>query len=61
MKKETILGIDLGGTKTEIAAFDASGAELLRRREPTPADDYAATLSLIAKLVADAAAFLLMV
>lgn len=48
------IGIDLGGTKTEIAVFDASGAELLRRREPTPAQDYAATLALIAKLVADA-------
>jgi len=48
------IGIDLGGNKTEIAAFDASGAELLRRREPTPSDDYATTLSLIAKLVADA-------
>ncbi|MBM3341731.1 MAG: ROK family protein [Betaproteobacteria bacterium] len=48
------IGIDLGGTKTEIAAFDASGKQLLRRREPTPAQDYAATLALIAKLVADA-------
>ena len=48
------IGIDLGGTKTEIAAFDAHGAELLRRREPTPSGDYAATLALIATLVADA-------
>ena len=48
------IGIDLGGTKTEIAAFDASGAELLRRREPTPTGDYAATLALIAKLIGDA-------
>ncbi len=45
------IGIDLGGTKTEIAAFDAAGTELLRRREPTPTGDYAATLALIAKLV----------
>ena len=45
---------DLGGTKTEIAAYDARGAELLRRREPTPSGDYAATLALIAKLVRDA-------
>ena len=48
------IGIDLGGTKTEIAVFDAAGAELLRRREPTPSDDYAATLALIVKLVSDA-------
>ncbi|HTD90613.1 MAG TPA: ROK family protein, partial [Burkholderiales bacterium] len=48
------IGIDLGGTKTEIAVFDVSGAELLRRREPTPAEDYEATLALIATLVADA-------
>lgn len=48
------IGIDLGGTKTEIAVFDASGGQLLRRREPTPAQDYAATLALIAELVSDA-------
>jgi fructokinase len=48
------IGIDLGGTKTEIAAFDATGAEQLRRREPTPSGDYAATLALIAKLIGEA-------
>ena len=48
------IGIDLGGTKTEIAAFDDAGAERLRRREPTPAGDYTATLALITRLVADA-------
>jgi fructokinase len=48
------IGIDLGGTKTEIIALDASGALLLRRREPTPVHDYAATLSLVARLVHDA-------
>jgi fructokinase len=48
------IGIDLGGTKTEIAAFDATGVELLRRREPTPNNDYTATLALIAKLIGDA-------
>ena len=45
------LGIDLGGTKTEIIALDDRRTELLRRREPTPAGDYDATLSLVAKLV----------
>ena len=50
------IGIDLGGTKTEIIALDERGAELLRRREATPADDYAATLALIARLVREAEA-----
>ena len=45
------LGIDLGGTKTEIIALDEGRTELLRRREPTPAGDYDATLALIARLV----------
>ena len=48
------IGIDLGGTKTEIAAFDDAGRELLRRRAPTPSGDYAATLALINQLVGDA-------
>ena len=45
------LGIDLGGTKIEIVALNDDGAELLRKRVPTPKDDYAATLSAIANLV----------
>ena len=48
------LGIDLGGTKIEILALDAGGAELLRRRVAAPRDDYAATLAAIVALVADA-------
>ena len=48
------IGIDLGGTKTEIIALDDRHTELLRRREPTPADDYAATLALVARLVREA-------
>lgn len=48
------LGIDLGGTKTEIIALDERRGELLRRREPTPAGDYGATLALIARLVREA-------
>jgi fructokinase len=50
------IGIDLGGTKTEIIALDERGAVLLRRREATPADDYEATLALIARLVREAEA-----
>ena len=48
------IGIDLGGTKTEIGAFAADGAELVRRREPTPSGNYQATLALIARLIHDA-------
>jgi len=46
------IGIDLGGTKIEIIALDADGRELLRRRVPTPAGDYSATLAEVAGLVA---------
>jgi fructokinase len=45
------IGIDLGGTKTEIIALDERRRTLLRRRERTPADDYSGTLDLIARLV----------
>lgn len=48
------IGIDLGGTKTEIIALDENGKQLLRKRAPTPTDDYDATLNLIAQLVRDA-------
>jgi predicted NBD/HSP70 family sugar kinase len=48
------IGIDLGGTKTEIIALGSAGETLLRRREPTPADDYDATLALVARLVREA-------
>jgi fructokinase len=45
------LGIDLGGTKIEIIALDQAGAELLRRRVPTPSGSYDQTLSAVADLV----------
>ena len=48
------LGIDLGGTKIEIAALDGQGAFRLRERVPTPQGDYDATLRAIAGLVAQA-------
>ncbi|MBU6448848.1 MAG: ROK family protein [Rhodospirillales bacterium] len=47
------IGIDLGGTKTEIMVLDATGTPLLRRRRPTPAG-YDAALRNIAALVAEA-------
>jgi fructokinase len=45
------LGIDLGGSKIEIAAFDNQGHELLRRRVATPQGDYHATIGAVAALV----------
>lgn len=46
------IGIDLGGTKTEAIALGAGGAEVVRRRIPTPAGDYQGTIRAIAGLVA---------
>lgn len=47
------IGIDLGGTKTEIIALDDADRALLRRRVPTPPDDYAAALDMLVRLVAE--------
>lgn len=46
-----LLGVDLGGTKIEVALLDAQGQFQLRERLPTPSGDYAATLATIAALV----------
>lgn len=46
------IGIDLGGTKIELAALDASGSIALRRRVATPAGDYDATLRAVGELLA---------
>jgi fructokinase/N-acetylglucosamine kinase len=44
-------GIDLGGSKIELIALDAAGREILRRRAPTPQNDYLATVAAVAALV----------
>ena len=44
------LGVDLGGTKIEVIALDAGGAERLRRRVPTPRS-YRESVRAIADLV----------
>jgi len=44
------IGVDLGGTKVEVAALDATGAVRLRRRVPTPSD-YGAAVEAIGALV----------
>lgn len=48
------IGIDLGGTKTEVILLDGSSSERFRTRIPTVRDDYAATLQAIAGLVEQA-------
>ena len=47
------IGVDLGGTKTEIVALSADGEVLIRERRPTPRNNYEATVSTIASLVHD--------
>jgi len=48
-------GIDLGGTKIELIALaPADGAELWRRRAPTPQGDYRGILQVVADLVVEA-------
>jgi len=46
------IGIDLGGTKTEVIALADDGEQLFRHRLPTPANDYVQTIETIATLVA---------
>jgi fructokinase len=45
------IGIDLGGTKIEGLALDATGREVFRKRIPTPRGDYGATISAVQSLV----------
>lgn len=47
-------GIDLGGTKIEVAALAPSGEIVLRERTPTPRGDYEATVKAIRDLVTNA-------
>ncbi len=49
------IGIDLGGTKTEILVLGPDGGNLLRRRAPTP-KDYGAALAMMAEMVRQAEA-----
>lgn len=45
------IGIDLGGTKTEVIALSDAGETLFRHRVPTPRDNYPQTLQAIVDLV----------
>lgn len=46
------IGVDLGGTKTEIIALNERNEALIRRRIVTPAGDYDGIISAIAELIA---------
>jgi fructokinase len=48
------IGIDLGGTKTEVVSLDGGGVERFRKRVATPKGDYDGTLAAICTLVGDA-------
>ena len=48
------IGVDLGGSKTEVVCLDAGGAQRLRRRRPTPRGDYCATVATVAAMVSEA-------
>lgn len=50
------IGVDLGGTKTEIVVLDAQNQPLFRKREDTPAHSYAGIIDLIGVLVESAEA-----
>jgi fructokinase len=50
------IGIDLGGTKTEVAVLDREGRCVLRRRADSPRHGYEATIGLITRLVDEAEA-----
>jgi fructokinase len=45
------IGVDLGGTKIEALALDATGREVFRKRIATPRGDYGATISAVQSLV----------
>jgi len=45
------IGIDLGGTKTEIIALNNQGQTLARERVPTPRDNYPAIIQTLVDLV----------
>lgn len=45
------IGVDLGGTKIEVAALSADGEVLARQRQATPRGDYSATIGIVAAMV----------
>ena len=51
------LGIDLGGTKTELVILNDNAESIYRKRVETPANDYEAILTLLSHLVNEAETF----
>ncbi|MBJ6137483.1 ROK family protein [Marinobacter litoralis] len=51
MHSDWLVGIDLGGTKTEVILIDRESNEHFRKRVATPGGDYRATLETIHSLV----------
>ena len=49
-----MIGVDLGGTKIEVAVLSRDGSIIFRKRVATPLQDYVATLTAIQELVAAA-------
>jgi fructokinase len=47
------MGVDLGGTKIEVAVFDAQFKEVLRTRAPTPRAGYDVALEEFARLITE--------
>lgn len=45
------IGVDLGGTKIEVAALGPDGEILARQRQATPRGDYSATIGIVAAMV----------
>lgn len=45
------IGVDLGGTKTEVVVLDQNSQEIYRERNPTPKGEYQGTLENISSLV----------
>jgi fructokinase len=54
MGGERLIGVDLGGTKIEVAVLSRDGSIIFRKRVATPLQDYVATLTAIQELVAAA-------
>lgn len=54
MTSEWQIGVDLGGTKTEVILMDSASREHFRMRLPTPHGDYQGTLATIERLVHEA-------
>ncbi|MDC0663356.1 ROK family protein [Marinobacter sp. SS21] len=54
MSDSWMIGVDLGGTKTEVILLDRDSREYFRLRQPTPPGDYAAGLEVIRSLVGEA-------